>query len=43
MILDDFVRKLKDDQYEIPLNDISKELKRENDLLKNKIEILSSP
>ena len=42
-VVDDFVRQLKDNNYEIPLNDRSKELFRENEILKSKIELLSSP
>ena len=42
-MVDDFVRSIKDNTYQIPLNDRSKELLRENEILKSKIEILTNP
>ena len=37
------MKSLKDNTYEIPLNDRSKELMQENEILKNKIDLLSNP
>lgn len=42
-MVDEVVRKIKDNSYQIPLNDRSKELLRENEILKSKIEVLSNP